>query len=278
MTEGDGGEFFALLGNNFNAGTLEPCREMLLDPYSVSGLSDAGAHVMMISDCSSSTFHLTHWVRDRTQGRAGSARAGGPQAHRRAGGDVRVRRPGRDRPSGDEADLNVIDFDNLTIAGAVRSAPTCRPAPAGSSSRPPATSRRSSPASRCASTTRTPAPGPATAPQRPRATADGRARRRRRGRRHRRARLGARAGACRQPGHAHRARRRTRCRPTRGRVRVEPHRARRRFGTRTCSSAWPARSCATASPTCCRRSRTSASNPRRSATTRASRSTRPRSR
>jgi len=68
MTEGDGTTFFALLGNNFSEGTLEPCREMLLDPNSVSGLSDAGAHVMMISDCSSSTFHLTHWVRDRTKG------------------------------------------------------------------------------------------------------------------------------------------------------------------------------------------------------------------
>ena len=53
---------------HFDQGTLEPCREMLLDRYSVSGLSDAGAHVMMISDCSSSTFHLTHWVRDRTKG------------------------------------------------------------------------------------------------------------------------------------------------------------------------------------------------------------------
>ena len=49
-------------------GTLEPSREMLLDRHTVSGLSDAGAHVMMISDCSGSTFHLTHWVRDRTKG------------------------------------------------------------------------------------------------------------------------------------------------------------------------------------------------------------------
>ena len=34
----------------------------------IPGLSDAGAHVALISDCSASTFHLTHWARDRTRG------------------------------------------------------------------------------------------------------------------------------------------------------------------------------------------------------------------
>jgi len=114
MTAGDGTTFFALLGNNFNAGTLEPCREMLLDPYTVSGLSDAGAHVMMISDCSSSTFHLTHWVRDRTKGDrvplelAVHKLTGAPAAMYGFAdrGEVAV---------GRRADLNVIDFDNLTI-------------------------------------------------------------------------------------------------------------------------------------------------------------------
>ena len=114
MTAGDGSTFFALLGNNFGEGTLEPCREMLLDPNSVSGLSDAGAHVMMISDCSASTFHLTHWVRDRTKGErvplelAVHKLTGAPAAM--YGFDDRgTVAPGR------RADLNVIDFDNLTI-------------------------------------------------------------------------------------------------------------------------------------------------------------------
>ena len=49
-------------------GTLDVCREMLLDPDTVTGLGDAGAHVNLISDCSASTFHLTHWARDRTAG------------------------------------------------------------------------------------------------------------------------------------------------------------------------------------------------------------------
>ena len=98
LVEGAGSTFYAMLGSNFGGGTLEPCREMLLDPHTVSGLSDAGAHVNAISDCSSSTFHLTHWVRDRTKGDAGAARARRAQAHRRARRDVRVRRPWGARP------------------------------------------------------------------------------------------------------------------------------------------------------------------------------------
>jgi N-acyl-D-amino-acid deacylase len=114
MTEGDGTTFFALLGNNFDEGTLEPCREMLLDPNSVSGLSDAGAHVMMISDCSSSTFHLTHWVRDRTKGdrvplELAVHKLTGAPAAMYGFADRGVVGVGR------RADLNVIDFENLTI-------------------------------------------------------------------------------------------------------------------------------------------------------------------
>jgi N-acyl-D-aspartate/D-glutamate deacylase len=114
MTEGDGSTFFALLGNNFGEGTLEPCREMLLDPHSVSGLSDAGAHVMMISDCSSSTFHLTHWVRDRTKGERVPLELA---VHKLTGAPARMY-GFADRgvlEAGAKADVNVIDLDRLTI-------------------------------------------------------------------------------------------------------------------------------------------------------------------
>lgn len=68
LLEDEGRAFYAVLGSNFVNGTLDVCREMLLEPHTVTGLSDAGAHVNLISDCSASTFHLTHWGRDRSRG------------------------------------------------------------------------------------------------------------------------------------------------------------------------------------------------------------------
>jgi N-acyl-D-aspartate/D-glutamate deacylase len=53
---------------NYNSGTLDEVREMLLDPATVLGLSDGGAHCGVICDASMPTFTLTHWVRDRSRG------------------------------------------------------------------------------------------------------------------------------------------------------------------------------------------------------------------
>jgi N-acyl-D-aspartate/D-glutamate deacylase len=114
LLEDDGHAFYAALGSNFVGGNLDVCREMLLDPNTVTGLSDAGAHVNLISDCSASTFHLTHWGRDRTAGEklplellvrkqsAGNAELYGFTDR----GTIEV---------GKRADINVIDFDNLRI-------------------------------------------------------------------------------------------------------------------------------------------------------------------
>jgi N-acyl-D-aspartate/D-glutamate deacylase len=114
LIEEDGTNFYAQLGSNWSGDTLEPCREMLLDPNTVSGLSDAGAHVTMISDCSATTFHLTHWVRDRTRG----ARVPLELAVHKLTGAPAAMYGFDDRgvvAEGKKADLNVIDFDNLTI-------------------------------------------------------------------------------------------------------------------------------------------------------------------
>jgi N-acyl-D-aspartate/D-glutamate deacylase len=53
---------------NYSEGSLEVVREMLLDEATIMGLGDGGAHVCTICDCSSPTFLLTHWTRDRRRG------------------------------------------------------------------------------------------------------------------------------------------------------------------------------------------------------------------
>ncbi|HVC66939.1 MAG TPA: amidohydrolase family protein [Acidimicrobiales bacterium] len=110
----EGTAFYALLGSNFVNGTLDVCREMLLDPYTVTGLSDAGAHVNLISDCSASTFHLTHWARDRT---AGDRLPLELLVHKLSGANAELY-GFADRGSlevGKRADVNVIDFERLRI-------------------------------------------------------------------------------------------------------------------------------------------------------------------
>ena len=114
LLDDDGTAFYAVLGSNFVDGSIEVCRDMLLAEHTVTGLSDAGAHVNLISDCSVSTFHLTHWGRDRERGErlpiellvrkltSGNAALYGLH-------DRGVVAEGR------RADLNVIDMDRLAI-------------------------------------------------------------------------------------------------------------------------------------------------------------------
>ncbi|HWB66265.1 MAG TPA: amidohydrolase family protein [Mycobacteriales bacterium] len=114
LLEDEGKAFYMALGSNFAGGNLEVCREMLLDPNSVTGLSDAGAHVNLISDCSSSTFHLTHWGRDRTAGELLPIEV---LVHKMSG-DTAALYGFTDRGTlevGKRADINVIDFDRLRI-------------------------------------------------------------------------------------------------------------------------------------------------------------------
>ena len=110
----DGKAFYALLGSNFVNGTLDVCREMLLDDNTVTGLGDAGAHVSLISDCSASTFHLTHWARDRSRGERLPIEL---LVHKLSGGNADLY-GFADRGTiveGKRADLNVIDLQNLRI-------------------------------------------------------------------------------------------------------------------------------------------------------------------
>jgi N-acyl-D-amino-acid deacylase len=54
--------------SNYVAGDLESTREMFLDPATLSGLSDGGAHCGSVVDASMPTYLLTHWARDRARG------------------------------------------------------------------------------------------------------------------------------------------------------------------------------------------------------------------
>ncbi len=99
---------------NYANGGLDPIREMLLHPRSVSGLADGGAHCGVICDASMPTFMLTHWVRDRSRGeRLPLEWVVKKQTHDTARlyglHDRGTLEPGM------LADVNLIDFDELQL-------------------------------------------------------------------------------------------------------------------------------------------------------------------
>jgi N-acyl-D-amino-acid deacylase len=99
---------------NYAEGGLEPIREMLLHPRSVSGLADGGAHCGVICDASMPTFMLTHWVRDRSRGE----RLPLEWVVRKQTHDTARLYGMQDRGTiepGMIADLNLIDFDRLQL-------------------------------------------------------------------------------------------------------------------------------------------------------------------
>ncbi len=99
---------------NYTDGGLDRVREMLTSPAAVLGASDAGAHVMTISDGSIHSFMLQHWVRDRRRG----APLPLEQVVRMMTSDcadaIGLNDRGVIRP-GLKADINIIDLDNLRL-------------------------------------------------------------------------------------------------------------------------------------------------------------------
>ena len=99
---------------NYSGMNLDAVRAMMVHPAALPGLSDGGAHVGTICDASFPTFLLTHWVRDRAEGRLPLARA--VQMLTR---DTALYMGMTDRGAitpGLRADLNVIDLERLTLA------------------------------------------------------------------------------------------------------------------------------------------------------------------
>lgn len=100
---------------NYADGNLDATREMLAHPHTVPGLSDGGAHVGTICDGSFPTFLLTHWGRDRTRGELFDLEYLVNQHTRATAATVGLDDRGAIAP-GYRADVNVIDFDRLSIA------------------------------------------------------------------------------------------------------------------------------------------------------------------
>lgn len=114
LTEGDGSNVANILGAGYVHGDLEAVRTMLLDPNTVTGLADAGAHVKLICDGTMPTTQLTHWTRDRSRGPRIPIEVLVEKQTRRNARLYGLTDRGTLRP-GQRADVNVIDLDRLTV-------------------------------------------------------------------------------------------------------------------------------------------------------------------
>jgi N-acyl-D-aspartate/D-glutamate deacylase len=113
FSQGDGSQLVYFPLFNYNEGSLDTVREMLDHPQALVGLGDAGAHVGTVCDASATTFLLTHWVRDRPQGRLPLERAIHLLTARNAR-HLGLTDRGAITP-GLRADLNLIDPARLSV-------------------------------------------------------------------------------------------------------------------------------------------------------------------
>jgi N-acyl-D-aspartate/D-glutamate deacylase len=114
MLQDDGRGMLYLPFLNYAQGSLDPVKTMLESPASLPGLSDGGAHVGMICDGSFPTTMLTHWGRDRTRGDTLPLEFLIKRQCHDTAAWVGLKDRGLLKP-GYRADLNIIDFDNLTL-------------------------------------------------------------------------------------------------------------------------------------------------------------------
>lgn len=113
LLEDDGLAMGSLAGVDLKA-SQDVLREMLLHPATVTGLSDAGAHVTLICDGTMPSTQLGFWTRDRTRGEqlpleflVAKQTAGNAALY---GFDDRG-----SLTAGKRADINVIDHANLNV-------------------------------------------------------------------------------------------------------------------------------------------------------------------
>lgn len=113
LLENEGKNFLFMPFANYAHFNLDACGEMIAHPDCIMGLGDGGAHVGIISDASYATYLLTHWGRDRANGKFDIGWLIKRQTHdtARAVGlnDRGVIAPGM------KADINVINFNSLKV-------------------------------------------------------------------------------------------------------------------------------------------------------------------
>ncbi len=113
LLELDGKQLIYFPIYNYTDFNYENVRTMMTHPKALPGLSDGGAHVGTICDASFPTYLLTHWCRDRAQGKIPLARA--IQMLTADGADyLRLKDRGR-LMVGLRADINIIDHDALRL-------------------------------------------------------------------------------------------------------------------------------------------------------------------
>ena len=114
LLERDGKAMLYRPVSNYSEGSLDAVGEMLRHPNTLVSLGDGGAHVGMLCDASAFSYMLIHWVRDRAVGERMSL----PWAVKRMTRDNALALGLEDRgllQPGYKADLNVIDYDRLTL-------------------------------------------------------------------------------------------------------------------------------------------------------------------
>ncbi|MGZ4690843.1 MAG: N-acyl-D-amino-acid deacylase family protein [Acidimicrobiia bacterium] len=112
LLERDGQQLLYLPLFNFAHGSFDDIFEMISTPFSLFGLSDAGAHCGAICDASMTTSSLVVWSRDRKRGARLPVEQVVHQQTQRTAHHVGWLDRGVIAP-GYLADLNVIDFDGL---------------------------------------------------------------------------------------------------------------------------------------------------------------------
>mgnify|MGYP001364843132 CR=1 FL=1 len=115
LLEQDGRAMGALMGGPDVNAAQDVVREMLTHPATVTGLSDAGAHVTLICDASMPSTQLTFWTRDRRRGEQIPLEfLVAKQTSRNAAlygfADRGTLAPGL------RADINVIDLEGLSVS------------------------------------------------------------------------------------------------------------------------------------------------------------------